>query len=182
MAQEIGKIQLNFQVVDTGDPKLLLVQDFSKWRVIENMPSYIEITLPGSKSPITVPFEKYAVNGFNSLSLGTSCHVDCEENLIPLPDGIYCLTIKGGQDGMYEFSRYYLKKDKLQTDLDKAWVRLGIDYDLKDENFRNRLLYIEGYLRAASAATRLGKIPEAQDYFRLAEKEIRSYVECKNCY
>lgn len=83
---------------------------------------------------------------------------------------------------MYEFSRYYLKKDKLQTDLDKAWIRLGIDYDLKDENFRNRLLYIEGYLRAASAATRLGKIPEAQDYFRLAEKEIRSYVECKNCY
>lgn len=181
MANEIGEIRIDFQVVDSGDPKLLLVQDFSKWRVIEDMPSYIEITLPGSKKPIIVPFEKHAVNGFNSLSLGISCHVDCEENLQDLPDGIYEFCVRGGDEGSYKKHRYYLKKDRLQTELDKAWIRLGIDYDIKDEIYRNRLLYIEGYLRAASAATRLGKIPKAHDFYMLAEETIRRYVNCKNC-
>lgn len=181
MANEIGKIDLNFQVEDTGDPKLIIIKDFSKWRVLENMPSYIEITMPGSNKPITLPFEKNATNAFDSLSLGISCHVDCEDNRVDLQDGIYEFCLKGGKEGNRQFHRYYLKKDRLQTELDKAWVRLGIDYDIKNETFIKKLIYIEGYLKAASAATRLGKIPEAHDYFMLAEKEIRSYTNCKNC-
>src|SRR5699024_11186167 len=116
MANEIGKIELNFQVVDTGSPRMLVVDDFSKWRVIKDMPSFIEITLPGSRKPITLPFEKYARNGFNSLSLGITCNVDCEDNLTDLPDGIYELCLKGGANGERTEHKYYLKKDRYQTD------------------------------------------------------------------
>lgn len=181
MANEIGKINLNFQVEDTGDPKLIIIKDFSKWRVIENMPSYMEITMPGSNKPITVPFEKNATNAFNSLSLGVTCHVDCEENMADLNDGIYEFCLRGGKDGSYKFHRYYLKKDNFQENFDKAWIRLGLDFEIKNETYINKLLYIEGYLNAACAATRQGMIPEAHDFFMLAEKELRAYINCKNC-
>lgn len=179
MANELGKIALNFQVEDTGDPELIIVKDFSKWRVIENLPSYIEVTLPGARKPVVLPYEKNATNAFNSLSLGITCHVDCEENISDLPDGIYEFLLRGGKDGLHQFHRYYLKKDTLQTALDKAWFELGVEYIKKEEDSIKRLIFIEGYLRAASSSTRLGHIKEASDYFKMAESELREYYNCK---
>lgn len=177
----IGKIILNFQVIDTGDPNMLLVGDFSKWRVIENLPAYIDITLPGARNPITLPYKKNATQGFTSLSLGISCHVDCEENLRPLPDGIYEFCLRGGKDGERQKKKFYLKKDTLQESLDKAWIKYGIEYNINSKETRDQLLYIEAYLRAASASTRQGLIPQAQDLFRLAQNKLRKFQECKDC-
>lgn len=178
---DIGKIDLSFQVIDSGDPKTLLVADFSAWKVIKELPAYIEITLPGARKPITRVFNKEKINGFNSLSLGTSNHVDCETNTVDLPDGIYSICIKGGKDGQHTFHRYYLKKDKFQNCLDKAWMKLGLEYSVFNEELRKSLLVIEGLIRAASAATRQGFIPKAQDFFRLAQSRIEAYKECKDC-
>jgi len=178
---DIGEIRLNFQVIDSDDPKMLLVADFSAWKVIKNLPSYIEITLPGSKKPISRVFNKEKINGFNSLSLGTSSHTDCEENWQDLPDGIYELCLRGGKDGQHTFHRYYLKKDKFQQELDKAWFKLSLDYSLLKADLFKPLQLIEGLISAASAATKKGKIAEAKDIFKLAQSRIEAYKECKDC-
>lgn len=178
---DIGKIELNFQVVDSGDPKMLLVADYSSWKVIKEQPAYIEITLPGSRKPVISTFSKERINGFNSLSLGVSYHVDCEENLVDLPDGIYEICIKGGKNGERTFHRYYLKKDKFQQELDKLWVKLNLEYSVFDKDLRDALLVIEGLIRAASAATRQGDIPKANDFFKLAQSRIEAYKDCKDC-
>lgn len=181
MAENIGKIELNFQVVDSGDPKMLLVADFSKWRVIENMPAFLEITPPGFRKAKERNFKKEAINGYNTLSLGLSSHVDCEENTQDLPDGIYEFCLRGGKDGMYKKHKYYLKKDKFQLELDKLFVKLNIEYDVYDEKYLNTLYTIDALAKASSAATRLGKIPQAQNYFKSANKLLDSYKDCKDC-
>lgn len=181
MANEIGKINLDFQVPDSGNPKMLFVWDFSKWRVIENMPSYIEITLPGARNPVIRNFDKNKMNGYNSLSLGVSCHVDCEENLQDLQDGVYEICVKGGKDGTYTKHKYFLKTDKFQLELDKVWVRLGLDYKLSDEKTILAIFKIKALLEAAKAATKVGKIPQANEYFITANELLEKYKECKNC-
>lgn len=177
----IGKIILNFQVIDTGDPKMLLVGDFSKWRVIENLPAFIDITLPGARNHITLPFKKNATQGYTSLSLGVSQHINCEENIKPLPDGIYEFCLRGGKDGERTKHKYYLKKDAFQEDIDKEWVKWGLEYNVESKEQRDALLYVEGFLRAAIASTKKGLIPQAKDFFHLAQKKLKSVVECKNC-
>ena len=178
---DIGKINLDFQVIDSDDPKTLLVADFSAWKIIKQLPSYIEITLPGSKKPIIRSFNKEKINGFNSLSLGLSNHIDCEKNTHDLPDGIYSICIRGGKEGQETSHRYYLKKDRFQNELDKAWLKIGLEYSVFDEEIRNALFIIEGLIRAATAATREGQIPKAKDSFKLAQSRIEAYKECKNC-
>jgi hypothetical protein len=178
---EIGNIEINFQVIDSGDPKTLLVADFSSWKVIKELPSYIEITLPGARNPVITSFNKQKINGFNSLSLGTSTHINCTENFQDLPDGIYNICVKGGRDGQHSFHRYYLKKDKFQNDLDEVWIKLDLDYSVFNKELRESLLIIEGLLRAASAATRKGFIPQAKNFFNLAKGRLDAHKECKNC-
>ena len=180
MATNIGKIDINFQVA-SGDPQILTVEDFSQWRVIEDLPAYIHITLPGSRKPIDKIFHKNKKNGFNSLNLELSCHVDCEDNRQNLPDGIYDICVTGGANGQHSFQRYYLKTDLFQIQLDKAWTKLGLEYDTYNKQFRDTLLYAEGFIRAAEANTRLGNIPEAQDFYKLAKSKIEAYLDCKDC-
>lgn len=181
MANQIGKIEIDFEVVDTGNPETLIVHDFSRWKVIENMPAYIEITVPGARKPVILPFKKYATNGFNTLTLGLTSHEDCKENLKPLPDGIYSICIRGGAEGTYSKQKYFLKKDRLQLQLDTVWIKLGLDYDHRDINYITSLQYIEGFLSAASSAARLGKAAKASDFFSMAQADMEKYLDCKNC-
>lgn len=177
----IGKIELNFQVIDSKDPKFLLIADFSDWKVIEELPAFIEITLPGSRIPVVSNFHKNKINGFNSIRLGTSTHIDCEENFQDLPDGIYEICLKGGANGQRTFHRYYLKRDKFRLELNKAWTKLNLEYSIFDKDLRESLLIIEGFIKAASAAATLGEIPKARDYFNLAKSRLEAYKECKDC-
>lgn len=173
----IGKINLDFQVQPSGDPRVLLIQDFSTWLVIKDMPAYIYITPPNIQDPIVRVLSKEAINGLNSLNLGLSCGTELEY----LPDGIYHIEIRGGKNGERAVDKYYLKKDIIQIDLDKAWINLGVEYDIFDKQLRDNLLYVAGFLEAASASTRRGDIPKAKEFFKLAENKLESYKECKDC-
>jgi hypothetical protein len=178
---DIGKIKLNFQVLDSGDPEILLVADYSRWRVIKNMPAYLEIKTPNRDEPIVSVFAKEKTNGFNSLSLNLSSHIDCEENTEKLPDGIYNIQLKAGKDGERVLEKNYLKKDNFQNDLDEVWIKLDLEYSIFNTEIMNKLLVIEGLLRAASANARKGLIPQAKDAFKLATTRLKAYKECKDC-
>lgn len=178
---DIGKIRLDFHVTTTGDPKFLLVHDFSEWRVIENLPANLEIVVPGSRKPIIKLFKKNATNGLNSLNLGLSNHVDCEENYLDLPDGIYEFCLKGGAEGKHIKSRYFLKKDLFQLSFDKMRTKLGLEYNIYDKEYREDLVTIDILSEAASSATRRGEIEKAKSYFEQASSLLKAYKECKDC-
>lgn len=177
----IGKINIDFQVVHSGDPKIIMVADFSSWLYIETEPAVISITLPGSHNPIQFNFEKNKINGFNSNNLGIGCSYNCDEpEYADLPDGIYDIKLEASPN-TFNKQRYYLKTDKIQLELDELLVKLGFTYNEKDKDKINNLQLIDFLLMVARAAIRLGDIPKASEHFNEALKLIEKTKECKNC-
>lgn len=178
---KIGKIELKFQVIDTQDPKLIMIVDNSKWRIIEELPAYIEVTVPGSSKPITLPFEKNSLQTYTSATLGMTCVQDCEIELINLPDGVYEFCLKGGKNGERKAYKFFLKKDNIQEKLDKAWMKTGVEFNEDNEYRIRKLSYIKGLLDIASAFAREGNIGKAKEVFQLSSYKLSSYIECEDC-
>jgi hypothetical protein len=173
----IGKIRLDFQILDSGDPRVILISDFSDWLVIKNMPAYLYVTPPNQEEAIVRVYSKNSTNGLNSLNLSLSCGTKLEN----LEDGIWNIKVRGGKNGERSVEKYYLKKDELQIELDKEWIKLGIEYDIFDKEVRDSLLYIVGFLEAASSAIRQGDVPKSKEFFKLAQDKMEAFKECKNC-
>lgn len=176
---EYGDIKIDFQVISSYDPAILMIADTSSWKHITNKPANIEITLPGSSSPIIYSFVKNQINIFNSNTLYLSCN-SCEE-YVDLPDGIYTINIKGSPD-TFNKKRFYLKLDKTRLTLDKIYIERGIEYNLQDKNFRDLVTSIELYLKVAESHTRQGNIGKAKQFFDIAVSTIEQNLECKNCF
>lgn len=175
------KINIDFQVINSYDPAVLLVGDFSQWHHIENKPSIIEITVPGASTPIAFSFVKKTINAINGSALNLGCD-SCNDAAYPdLPDGIYTITLKGSPD-TFNKKRYYLKLDQTRLELDKVYVASGLKYNPANKSYRDALSTIEFYLRVAEAHTRRGDIGKAKTFFNEAQSLLRKYKECKNCY
>lgn len=178
---ELGKINIDFQVLESGDPNILMIADFSSWLHIENQPSVISITLPGSSIPVRHNFVKNNINGFNSNTLNITCSYNCDNpDYVPLPDGIYEILLEASPN-TFNQKRYYLKLDNTRLELDKQLVRLGLDFDINSEERVNHIQLIDFLLLAASANTRLGDIPKASEHFTEALRLLEKYKDCKNC-
>ena len=178
---EIGKIDINFTVIPDYDPRTLIVGDLSVWRGAENLPATICITPPGSKKPINTVFQKHRLNIFNSTNLGLSCVKECEEQTYEdLPDGVWTLVLKSGYEGL-EKVIYYLKTDRFQLELDKIYVRAGMDFDKNKKQFREDLQDLHFLVNSAHAQIRVGDHAKAFRDFQEAQVILSKYIDCKNC-
>jgi len=178
---EIGKINIDFQVLRTYDPKVILIADTSQWKHIIDAPSVIEITLPGSSVPYNFVFDKEKINILNSSIIGITCKACSQNDLIDLPDGIYKIKVKGSPDTFFR-ERYYLRTDKIQLEIDKLYASVGIDFDPSKQEFRDLLLEIDMMIKASESSIRLGDINKASMYFKCARTSLMNFNECKDCF
>lgn len=165
----VGQIRVDFQVFETGNPKILSVADTSDWLYAENKPAYISIRLPGSKKEKTLSFKKYAVNNFNSHNLGLSClRGNCtEETYVNTPDGIYTIKVLSGYEGI-EKERYYLKTDVIDLEIAKALTLIGFDYTEESSQKIKPYQKIDQFLTVAKSWTKKGDFIKADRYFQEA--------------
>lgn len=178
---DIGKININFSIIPTGEPRYLWIGDNSDWRGAENLPAVIEITPPGASTPISHTFQKYKLNIFQSVNLAMSCISICEEQRYePLPDGIWQLTVKSGYEEI-EKTRYYLKTDNIRLELDKIYTKVGLEYSKDDKVFRKDMSDMEFLLRTAEAFAKVGNFYKSQRSFEEVRTILDKYTECKNC-
>ncbi len=178
---EIGKIIINFTIIPDYDPTTLIVGDLSDWKGAENLPATICITPPGSTKGITEIFQKHKLNIFNSVNLGLSCVEECQEQTYTdLPDGIWTIVLKSGYEDL-EKTVYYLKTDRFQLELDKIYVRAGMDFDMNRKQFREDLQDLHFLVNAAHAQVRVGDHAKAHRDFLEAQYILQKYIECKNC-
>lgn len=171
-------IDIDFEILKTHNPKSLLVVDTSRWGVVKDKPSIIEITLPGEEVPVVHYFGKERVNVYDSKLLGLTCG-ECEER-IDLPDGIYEVKVKASPDKFYQH-RYFLKLDKYRLELDKAIASTDFSCGECVEDKIRRYQKLNLYFEAAESMTRLGKYDEAQEVFFKAQREIIKLTGCKTC-
>lgn len=178
---EIGKVIVNFTVIPDYEPTTLIVGDLSEWKSAENLPATICITPPGSTKPINTVFQKHRLNIFNSINLGLSCVSTCgEQTYVDLLDGIWKLTLLSGYEGI-EKTVYYLKTDRFQLELDKIYVRSGLEFDRNKKQFREDLQDLHFLVNAAHAQVRVGDYAKANRDFIQAQTILKKYIDCKDC-
>ena len=173
MAQ-LDTINLDFQVLSTADPKILVVIDTSVWGFIEDKHSIIEIVTPGTEKIVTYSFVKGKTNVFNSSNLLLSPLGVYND----LPDGIYRITVKGSPDTNC-VHRDFLKTDKARLELDELYINLGTDITRKNIELKQELLDIDCLIRAAEALVRRGKLKKGYSFFKKAIRYINDYKECE---
>lgn len=171
-------IEIDFLVMSDYDPKLIIVGDISKWQHAETLPATICIVPPGSKKAINNTFVKHKLNVFTSENLGLNCPDG--QKKADLLDGVYTITLKSGYEGI-EKTRYLLKTDRFTMELDKVYVKTGLEFDKNDTNFREDLLNIEFLVRTAEAWCRIGDHAKASRDFAEAQKLLIKYTDCPNC-
>lgn len=177
--EAIGTININFNVF-SNSPTHLSITDLSDWLYSEELPAYILITIPGSKTPKTFVFKKFKTNVFNSHNLGLSCFTDdCKKEVYnDLPDGIYTICLKSGYENI-ENTHYYLKTDRFEVEYNKVLVKYGTEE--VDQNFINLMVKIKYTLDVAKSHTMFGDFVKANRYFQEAKKLLKQFVECKDC-
>lgn len=172
-----AKLDIDFSVY--SDPYYLKIVDLSSWELIENLPSIIEITLPGYENPITKYFDKHKVNIHHSISLGINCTEECgETEKVTLPDGIYKVKVTGSPS-TYSKEIYYLKTDLFNMEIDKVIIEY---LNIKNkEGFTNKLTEVEFLLKGAEAHLRFDDISTAGKLFEQAQQMVEDLKECKSC-
>lgn len=161
-------ISLDFQIIETNDPKVLLVMDNSVWGVIEEVDAIINITLPAEDYPVTLYFSKHAVNSYNSIYLNYNCVNGNVADFKDLPDGVYEIELVGA--GGKIFKRSYLRTVLLRKKIDTMYIDCLMDCDNINEPIRKNIQTIETYIAAAEANMRNNNNEMAYRYYSIADK------------
>lgn len=166
-------IDIDFQVLKTGDPKKLIVCDTSVWGIVEDKPAIIEIFTPTEKL-----VKHYIAKNKNNVYNSSNLYLGSIYSKQDLPDGIYRITIKASPDTFYK-TRNYIKTDKLQLEVDKLYLSmdlLGLD---KDKALRKTLEDINFMICASEAATRRNETKRAISYYKEAQRIFDEHNRCK---
>ena len=171
----IEEPKLDFQVIETGDPKLLIVQDFSSWTTAENRVSTIEIEISNTEQTRVKFYQKNSYNGFNTSNLNLSDFGEYKN----LPDGVYTITVKGSPSNLYSIEKKYLKTDKTELELAKLYLTLDI-HQISDKNVK-RTQHIRFIIEAAKSLMRDGQFVKAAEALKRAKEDIDRQNNCKDC-
>ena len=177
--EEMNNIKLQFEILNTFNPKTLLVADQSEWGILGNRASIIEIKRPGSEDIYTYYLGKNQLNVFNSKTLGINPGKPADD-MVDLPDGIYDITIKGSPSS-YSANRKYLKTDSMRLNIDKVWARAGVLCDDEDDDVIEKIKEIEFVLTVAESSMRLGNFDTVQQLMDKAKHLLDVINDCKYC-
>ena len=174
-------INIDFNILDSGDPRVLLVADSSYWQLIEDQVSIIEVTLPGETTPVVQYFTKNGITNLNSVNLNINCpNAECEDvELLPLDDGIYTITVKGVEP--YHKTKKHLRTTKFELALGKLYIDLFSNGCEVCQDKKDMLIEIEFLIKAAKANLRTNDICTSQELFYEAQKLLDSTMKCKTC-
>jgi hypothetical protein len=176
----LGKIKIDFQVIESGDTDIIMIGDFSNWLQIENRPAVISIVPPGSTRAVEFNFDKRKINGFNSENLGLDCCTEGDSNSSDLPDGIYDIKLEASPNTFFK-QRYYLKLDNTKLILAKLVIKLGFNYNEVNKQELKSLVLIDSLLMDANYAILVGEVSKAYQNFTEALRLIEKIKSCKNC-
>ena len=164
------------------DPKRIFLADASNWGVAQDSPAYLQVTPPGATKQINLTFTKDKFTILHSVNLGLSCYTQgCKESeLVDLPDGIWEFCLTSSFENLNK-KRFFLKDDSLRIEVDKIYIRLGLDYNGNSDVIKG-LRKIEHFLIAAKAFIKRGDIVKGKRAYEEALKITEKYSNCKDCY
>jgi hypothetical protein len=174
--------ELDFEILETGNPKTLVFVDSSEYMEEPERP-LLEVVLPGHTKYLLVNVQARKVNTFNSSTIGIN-EVLSEECLVELPDGVYELKYK-----ICPYKHVFIcKKHMRVTQLNQKIALLHSKIDLADCHIKDdvelqkELFRIYSLIEGAKAVVNYNSV-KAQSYYQLADKLVQKQLDkiCKNC-
>lgn len=168
-------INIDFHLLDAGEPNILAIVDTSTWGFIESKTAAIEIIVPGSTTIRRYTFHKSRSNIFNSSNLNLSPI----GVISPLADGIYKIDVIGAHGNCKH--KDILKTDATKLKFYEIYASLGRGKDEETKRKKRILQDIDLLIRSAEALVSRGELKEGMYNFKQAVKDINSYIECETC-
>lgn len=178
----IHKHILDFEILETGNPKTLVFVDASQYMEEPERP-LLEVVMPGYNKYTIVNVTAKRVNTFNSSTLKINQVLD-QDCLINLPDGVWELKYK-----ICPYTKVYVVKRHMRISLLKEKLaHLEDQIDLADcqvkddENIKADLVNV--YMLIEGAKNVVNRNPtKASKYYQLADKLVSKLIDklCKNC-
>lgn len=168
--------RLKFTISDTFDLKVIEFYDSSEWKHLEKIATYIDITTPARKNPITKFLSKNKVTIYNSKTLELGCEEGGE--LSSLPDGLYLFKIYVCEGENFSYERYYLRTVKFMLELDTLLISMSLGSCKPKLSFLQKFSETELMIKAALANTRAGNIHEAMSIYNKALEEFKKLKLC----
>lgn len=171
-------LKLNLLAIPTYDTRLLGISDISTYPSPPVAPT-IEIDVP-SFGIISLPFTPEEFNIFNSTTFGITT---VNDDLVPLPDGVY--KIKYSIFPAYEnyVEKTILRVDSLMEKFDTAFMNLDMmecDMAIKKQD-KVQLNSIYYFINGAIAAANNCAIDTANKLYNQANKMLNNFIKNNQC-
>jgi hypothetical protein len=168
---------LNFDILPTYDSRILGIYDSSDWKHLSSEEAYLDVTTPGKKFPVTKIFHKNKTTIYNSATFELTC-TDCQDDLIPLPDGLYHFKLFICEGSKFSIEKYHLRTVKLLARLDQ--ILIDADFGSCNPHLCNfdHLVEIDLMLKGAHANIRFGNIEEGMIIYNKVLDKVKQLETC----
>lgn len=173
--------RLNFNIIDTHDPKTLGIVDTSWYNpdiVIEE--SKIEIIPPGFSHVASPFFMVKALNVYNSNGVGIG-RASCEDQLSDLPDGLWRIKYSICPNDQLFIEKMFLKTDRIQCRYTQTFLSLDLsgNNEISEKDSRVALEKIDFFMRGAVAASNNQNPKLAMDLYNKANNFLDDFGNCR---
>lgn len=169
----VYKNNLDFEILDLDNSKILVFLDCSQYMDEHPENPILEVVVPGFNNSFTVSIIPKKVNVLNANTIGfTKTFTSNYENLLDLPDGVYCYTYRICPYDKVFINKKFLRTSQLQHKIKKVYKSLENTEcsNIEERSFKNKLVDIDHFLATAKAYAEDGDSAKASSFYQIAEK------------
>lgn len=175
----MADLSLDILVIPTYNTLTLGVADNSTYPDPNTTTSpNIEICVPGFDD-VNIVFTQNSFNVFNSYTLGLT---SVDDDLLPIPDGVYTLTYSVSPPLENFVTKTIIRVEQLQQKFDEAFMKLDMmqcDMAIKTQS-KVELMSIYFLIQGAIAAANNCAVDTANKLYAQASKQLGYFIK-NNC-
>lgn len=177
MSLGLLKHRLDFEILNTGNPKTFIFLDSSEYFEDPDRP-LLEVTMPGYTKYVLVNVVASSVNTFNSNTLGLTDILE-STNPIDLPDGIWTLKFKVCPYDKLYIQKYHLRTVKLENNIQRIFDYMDLsDCDVEQtDKYRLSLVDVFILINSASLNASNGNLKKAYDQYQKANSLVSKLID-----
>lgn len=182
LGKDINTYSLDFYILDTNDPKSILLLDRSNYLFEPENPKLF-IVPPGYTGEINIEYPgiKNSIIEINSDSIGLTENCNINEEFANLPDGVWQITMSVCPYEELYNKKCYLKTTQIECKLQDILLRFDDCGCLPDKEFKNLIVDIDILLQSAKAEVSICNIENATKKYNQALKLLNQIEKKLNC-
>jgi hypothetical protein len=178
---DIQSYKIDFVVLDTNDPKKLILIDQSKYLDAPEKPKLF-ITPPGFVGHLEIPYKPNTLIILDSDSIGLTEACDYDDILVNLPDGVYQITMGICPYNELFSKKAYLKTTQLEADYNELLLNTDVSSPcIEDKKLKEQIIELDILIQSAKAEVIRGNIEKATNKYKVAANKISSLNKKLNC-